>query len=238
MSLDEAAWVRATRELREARRRLVAAEHEEQWQAVGLLCREALISCAQAVFDPSCHGSGDDVEISRTDARRMLDSYFDATVSGPSNAEIRTYAKAAVKLAVALQHKRTAGRRDAALCISATTTVLKTLSILSDLPDPSAPTIPWRGVEVHGRYVAWDGPTLHALDDRPGVPATEQIIIAIKDAGCNASFGRRDRLREHLARGLSQVYETDRETWRRELLYDADGSQVLLVRDPSLDGAA
>ena len=83
MSLDEAAWARATRELHEARRRLVAAEHEEQWQAVGLLCREALISCAQAVFNPSCHGSGDDVEISRTDARRMLDLPWRSNTSAP-----------------------------------------------------------------------------------------------------------------------------------------------------------
>ena len=70
------------------------------------------------------------------------------------------------------------------------------------------------------------------------IPATDAVLTAVKDAGCAPTFGRKDKLREHLAKGRMQVYETDRETWRRELLYSTDGSQVLIVRDPTLGDAA
>lgn len=45
-------WVRVDRTVTEMRRRLDAAENEEQFQSVGLLGRELLISAAQEVFDP------------------------------------------------------------------------------------------------------------------------------------------------------------------------------------------
>lgn len=93
--------------------------------------------------------------------------------------------------------------------------------------------IPWRGVEVRGRYFAWDGLPLHSLKDWPPVPAPEFAIDAIRQLGHTPSFGRREKLREHLAKGMLQVFETDRRSWRKELLYDADGSQVLLVREAS-----
>lgn len=90
----------------------------------------------------------------------------------------------------------------------------------------------WKGVEVQGRYFAWDGPTLHSLDDRPAIPAPDIVIEAIRGLGGTPSFGRQDKLRDHLAQGSMQVYETDRVSWRRELLHAPDGSQVLLVREP------
>jgi hypothetical protein len=48
-------WERVDRGVYEIRRRLEQAENEEQFQAVGLLCREALISLAQVVYDPQRH---------------------------------------------------------------------------------------------------------------------------------------------------------------------------------------
>ena len=59
-----------------------------------------------------------------------------------------------------------------------------------------------------------------------------QIAIdAIRALGATPSFGSQNKLRDHLAQGSMQVYETDRATWRRELLYASDGSQILLVRE-------
>ena len=66
-------WPRVDRTLGEIRNRLESASTEEQFQAVGLLCREALISLAQTVFDPDRHLALDGVEVSTTDAKRMLD---------------------------------------------------------------------------------------------------------------------------------------------------------------------
>ena len=101
-----------------------------------------------------------------------------------------------------------------------------------------APAIPWKGVDVRGRYFAWDGPNLHSLADRSPIPAPEIAIQAIRKLGGTPSFGLKERLPQHLASGAMQVYETDRETWRRELLEHTDGSQVLLVREPNGGGAA
>ena len=87
---------------------LATARAEEQFQAIGLLCREALISLAQAVYDPVRHPSIDGIASSDTDARRMLGAYIaEELVSGP-NEEARAHARAALRLAVA--HNTAHGR--------------------------------------------------------------------------------------------------------------------------------
>jgi hypothetical protein len=48
-------WARVDRAVTEMRQRLAEAATEEQFQTGGLLCRETLISLAQAVFDPAEH---------------------------------------------------------------------------------------------------------------------------------------------------------------------------------------
>ena len=123
-------WQKVDRQLQEVRLRLDTAKTEEQFQGVGLLCREALISAAQDVFDPSRHPSIDETKPSDTDARRMLEAIFEAELSGSSNAEARAHAKAATRLALALQHKRTADFRTAALCAEGTFSVVNMLAIL------------------------------------------------------------------------------------------------------------
>lgn len=128
-------WEKVDRQLHEAKERLGAASSEEHWQAVGLMCREALISVAEQVFDPVQHRPNDGVEISKTDARRMLEVFFERTLTGSANDEARGHAKAALKLAVALQHKRTADFRMAALCCEATTSVVNIVAIVSGRRD-------------------------------------------------------------------------------------------------------
>lgn len=115
----------------EVRLRLREATTEEQFQTVGLLCRETLISLAQAVYIPERHLSIDDVTPSSTDAKRMLESYIAAELTGQANEEARSHAKAALKLTVALQHNRTAAFRSAALCAEATASVVNLIGILS-----------------------------------------------------------------------------------------------------------
>ncbi len=129
-------WPRVDRTLGEIRSRLESASTEEQFQAVGLLCREALTSLAHAVFDPDQHPPLDDVDPSRTDAKRMLDSYLAVEVDGKSNTIARKYAKASLDLANELQHKRTAVFRNAALCAEATASVVNIIAILSGIRDP------------------------------------------------------------------------------------------------------
>jgi hypothetical protein len=63
-------WQKVDRQLQEMRQRLDCAETEEQFQGVGLLCREVLISVAQEVYDPARHPLIDDKIPSNTDAKR------------------------------------------------------------------------------------------------------------------------------------------------------------------------
>lgn len=129
-------WARVDRNVGELRDRLASATNEEQFQAVGLLCREALISVAQAVYVAERHPSVDGVAPSQTDAKRMLDAYIVVELSGGAHDETRRHARSAVDLAVNLQHKRTAAFRDAAMCVEATTSAINIIAIVSGRRDP------------------------------------------------------------------------------------------------------
>jgi hypothetical protein len=134
-------WPRVDRDLDRMRFGLETAQSELEFQQVGLACREILISVGQAVFDPSRHALADGVAPSSTDAYRMIEAYFAHELSGSSHEAIRSHAKSACKLAVDLQHRRTADRRSALLCAEATRTVVNLAAVVSghlrDFPCPS-----------------------------------------------------------------------------------------------------
>jgi hypothetical protein len=125
-------WARVDRNIDAIRIRLESAQNEEEYQTVGLLCRETLISLAQSVYNPETHVPSDGVTPSETDAYRMLDGYFGSELPGTSNEAARKHAKAALALANELQHRRTASLKDAALCAEATRTVVNIVAIVSD----------------------------------------------------------------------------------------------------------
>lgn len=129
-------WLRVDRTVGRARDELAAANTAEQWQTVALLCRETIISVAQAVFDPQRHPSPDGTEPSDTNAKRMLEAYVATELAGGANEEVRKHARSALALAVALQHRRTATFRDAALCVEATTAVVNIVAIVAGRRDP------------------------------------------------------------------------------------------------------
>jgi hypothetical protein len=129
-------WTKVDRTVGEIRIRLSEANTEEQFQVVGLLCREALISLAQAVYDPDKHQPLDEITPSDTDAKRMLVSVIAKEFRGSSNENARRHARISVDLAVELQHRRTANFRQAALCVEATTSVINVLAIIYGLRDP------------------------------------------------------------------------------------------------------
>lgn len=225
-------WERTERTLSELNERLSSAETPEQCQAVGVLARDALISLAQSVFRPEIHWGVDEAVPSPTDSKRQLDAYLTFRLAGRSNEASRGFIRAAVQLADALTHKRTATPNDARLASLAVEAVIRFIAVLEEheLTDSQ---VDWEGVQVRGRYFAWDGPRLHALDDRAPIPAPLEAISALRDAGHKPVFGLREKLHQHQASGAQQVFETDRKSWRRELLQSSDG-QLLLVR-PNVD---
>ena len=129
-------WAKVDRTVSEIRQRLAAASTEEQFQAVGLLCREALISLAQTVFEPNRHPILDNVAVSKTDAKRMLEAYLAVELAGGENKIARQHARAALDLTNELQHKRTAAFRQAALCAESTAAVVNLIAIISGQRDP------------------------------------------------------------------------------------------------------
>jgi hypothetical protein len=132
-------WNRVDRGVDKCRHQLSFAQEEEDFQQVGLLCREILISLAQAVYDPTLHESLDGTEPSPTDAKRMLESFIEHELEGKSNYAARRHAKASLDLANELQHRRTAAFRLAALCAEATTSVVNTVTIISGRRDQIHP---------------------------------------------------------------------------------------------------
>ena len=129
-------WQRVDRTVGELRDRLASARNEEQFQAVGLLGRDTLISLAQAVYVRNQHPPLDSVEPSDTDGKRMLEAYLAVELAGGANEEARRHARSALDFANAVQHRRTASFRDAALCVEATTTVVNVIAIVAGRRDP------------------------------------------------------------------------------------------------------
>lgn len=124
-------WERVDRTLSKARTQLGTASAEEDCQAIGLLCREVIISLAQAVYDPSIHESLDGVKPSATDANRMLEGYIGHAFPGESFKEVRAHARASLALALNLQHRRTATPQLAALCVEATASTTAVIAIIA-----------------------------------------------------------------------------------------------------------
>jgi hypothetical protein len=129
-------WERVDRNVGELRNRLASSTNEEQFQAVGLLCREALISLAQAVYVVDRHPTLDGIIASPADGKRMLEAYVAVELGGGAFDEARRHARSALDLAVNLQHKRTASFRDAAMCVEASTSVINIIAIVSGRRDP------------------------------------------------------------------------------------------------------
>lgn len=123
-------WEKVDRQIQEIKYRLDTAQTEEHYQAIGLLSREVLISLAEATYDIEKYPPLDGTVPSRTDAWRMLESIIETTLRGGTNEEARSHAKSALKLALALQHKRNANYKMAAICAEATMSVVNLVTIL------------------------------------------------------------------------------------------------------------
>ncbi len=134
--IEPTGWERVDRNIEKTIHLFETATNEEDFQAVGLICRELIISLSQAVYSPELHQPVDGVNPSETDAKRMLENYIATELAGSPNEEIRRYAKNAYQLSVILQHRRNANFRQAALCVEATRSLINIVAIISGHRDP------------------------------------------------------------------------------------------------------
>ena len=130
-------WELVDRTMGKIRGQLATASVEEDFQQVGHLCREALISLAQAVFDPERHPplGSDDANHSSADVKRMMDRYLAAECSGPHNKEFRKCVRSAFDLANIAQHDWRSTYRDAAFCAQATLNTVALVEVMSGKRD-------------------------------------------------------------------------------------------------------
>ena len=137
-------WQRVDRTMDRIRGLLTIASTEEHFQEVGVLCREGLISVAQAVFDPGQHPPlpNDNAEVSETDVKRMIARYVAVECSGASDQEVHRCVNGAIDLANKVTHSRTSDYRGAALCAQATFNVIGLISLISGKRDPDESSRP------------------------------------------------------------------------------------------------
>lgn len=125
-------WDRVDRTVYEMKNRLASSSTEEQYQTIGMLGRETIITIAQQVFNRAIHKTEDGIEPSETDAKRMLDAFLGYELSGASNERIRKFAKAAVDMANHLTHDRMATKRDASMCLVSVTAVASLIKLIQE----------------------------------------------------------------------------------------------------------
>ena len=88
-------WTKVDRQIDGVRAALEGARTEEDYQGVGHRCREAIISLAQAVYQPGVHRSPDGTDPSASDAKRMIEAYLVTEHPGDGNKAARQLVKAA-----------------------------------------------------------------------------------------------------------------------------------------------
>lgn len=125
-------WERIKRTLIKIKRDSNNAKDEEDFQTIGLLCRDVIISLAQAVYNPIFHGMTDETgkQIGKADAVRMIGNYVSVMLNGEHNKELRAYAKATNDLANQLTHKRSATKKDMLLIVSSTIALINFIGII------------------------------------------------------------------------------------------------------------
>jgi hypothetical protein len=115
-------WAKVDGQLAQLRERYATARTTEDFQAVGLLCRDIVISLSAACYDHEAHGGGRGKE--PTGALDRLEKVVGAEAAGASNKQLRQLLKAAMEFANHVQHDRAGTRDDAAVCAEATVTVV------------------------------------------------------------------------------------------------------------------
>ena len=124
-------WRRVKLTIEGAKAQLSRASTPWELQCVGVLCREVLISLAQAVFETDISRTSIPNKISPADAKGMLGAFIGTSAEGKTNRAIRKQATDAIDLANHLQHCRSATHQKAAVCVESTIFVTNLVALLA-----------------------------------------------------------------------------------------------------------
>ncbi|AJD91995.1 hypothetical protein JMA_26780 [Jeotgalibacillus malaysiensis] len=124
-------WERVDRSIIEMKNRLEVAVTEEQFQAIGMIGRETLITIAQQVFDAEKHPTIDGTTASKTDAKRMLEAFLNFELKDTAE-KARKFARASVDLGNQLTHDRGATKKEATMCIISINSIAALIKTIYD----------------------------------------------------------------------------------------------------------
>jgi hypothetical protein len=134
---ERTGWERVDDQVVQLRQRYSRACTVEDYQSVGLLCRDIFVSLGEAAFDPETHCS-DKEEPPETLIER-LSAVIEVEAPGSACKELRKLIKASLDYANKVQHDRVATRQQARLVAEATiagVNLLRTLLVLDEeLPE-------------------------------------------------------------------------------------------------------
>lgn len=130
--IEYTGWERIDRTADKIKQSYLNAKNEEEFQTIGLLCRENLISLSNEIYDERKHLEFCDTPPSPSDSKRKIDAYIQFNLSGKSNENIRKFAKVAIDLANEVTHKRTASKKDAGLSITATSAIINIIRLIEN----------------------------------------------------------------------------------------------------------
>jgi hypothetical protein len=126
-------WVRINAQLEQLRQRYRVAKTADDYQAIGHLCRETLVTLGREAFDPSSHLPAGEVPPGTHDAKKRLALIFQTLLPDGRDAHVRAIAAHALDEANAVQHRPTATKTEAAIAADATIlTVSLANTLLSD----------------------------------------------------------------------------------------------------------
>lgn len=108
---------------------MTEAEEAEDFQAVGIRCREALIALGREYHDAEWAKLPDD-KPKASDAKGWLRIYADSLTSGRQRDYVRSLSEKTWDMTVSLQHDTNATEWDAEITLAATQTVFRTYMLL------------------------------------------------------------------------------------------------------------
>ena len=130
---EKTGWDKVDKEVDSFKDAISKAQSNREYQAVGMLGRELLITLAQTVYNKEKHPAIDGANISNTDSKRMLEAFVSHCLKEKGKWEKETkYIKNAINFANELTHERSADIVDAKLCYSAVISTVQIIKILHD----------------------------------------------------------------------------------------------------------
>ncbi len=131
LHLEYTGWKEIDRKIAEIKKQFKEAENEEQFNAIGAICRSTYVSLATNVFDENIHKTVDGVKPSETDYKRKLEAFINYNLSGQTNESFRSHCKKTLNLADELVHKTTANKTQTALTITSLISIVNIVKILN-----------------------------------------------------------------------------------------------------------